>query len=42
MVQARRFLNIKEEHDGISQPHKWYCFKRIYTESLEIIKRNKK
>jgi len=35
LVQARRFLNIKEEYDEISQPQKWDCLKHIHNEALE-------
>ena len=34
-MQARRFLNIKEEYDEISQPQKWDCLKHIHNEALE-------
>jgi hypothetical protein len=42
LVQDRRFHNIKEEYDGISQPQKWYCLKCIHTEALEGNKESQK
>jgi hypothetical protein len=41
-VQARRFLNVKEEYEGISQPQKWYRLKRNNTEALESNKESQK
>jgi len=42
MVQARRFLNVKEDYNGISQPQKWCCLKRIHIEALESNKERRK